>query len=1108
MRELEGNRMGSLCLCRMGVTLLWLALFALPASLAAQSPVAAINGLVTDTSKAVLVGVQILVKQLDTGATRTTITRPDGYYSVENLETGSYDVEATLAGFQTLVRRVTVRVGDNPSLDFELPVGGAHERVEVAGAASGLNKTDSVIGRAIGRGPIADLPLNGRSFLELAQLQPGVSVVSVTNPGGLGNNYQRVLVTGSYYSQTRISVDGSTIGDRFAGGTMQGFSQESVQEFQISTFNLDLTTGVGGSGAVNIVTRRGSNDFHGSAFAYYRDDAMSAYPGFRRDAHAPAPSFSRRQSGASAGGPVIRNRAFWFANYERNDQDAVFAVTNNHPIFSKFDGIYANPLTGDQLNVRLDTRANDSHQSFLRVSADWNDTNAPAAAVGMPSNWQSVRNRAFQVHGGLVSVLSTRAVNDLRLSYGALDGDLTPIAASDCDDPVACVGAGGPNILVFDAPQFRIGNQFNSPFARWQRTFQAVDTLTVQRKAHRLRAGGEWERASLRASLAFDEPAQIVLWGPSNLQSPALAAMHAGLPASLTNPAAPPPTLAEILRLPLRNFTTGIGSPLLPGPYNADRASITDRFRFFFEDAWLARPNLTVSLGVAYSIETNLFAHDLDYPAYLAPLLGGNLAPPKRDTNNLDPAVGLAWSPGRAGKTVIRAGAGVYRDEATLIWKARDRAFIGPSGNGRVVIDGSVTPYNFTSTPTTFAGQDLIPLLPGLRSGLAAKFGDGTDLSVRGIEAIKQGDQIVDPASTTAYSIHASTGVQRELAPNLVVTADYVMRRYAHVGPLQGVYIIDRNRFNRPRVTAVNADTGVVSFVRDPVIPLCSAEQARVLDPADTCSTGPINIFASGANYRYHGLHVTLDRRLSSGWQMTAGYALSSNTGFIDGGFTSFDDYSLAYGAIPDHRRHRLTLSGVWTPPVARRGSAFVRAILNHWTLSFISQTFSAPPLNTLLSGLDLDGDGISLTLLPGTTAHNSLGRGLGATGLRALVDRYNAGVEAATRRVNSADGSVAVVRPRTPFNQVITPIVLPETFASGDTFLTQDVRVTKRIGLGSTTQLALVGEIFNVFNVSNLTGYSGVLNQPGYGQPSARVGQVFGTGGPRSFQLAARLLF
>jgi hypothetical protein len=1074
-----------------------------------QVPAAAIQGSVTDSSGSVIVGADVTVRQPETGVIRKTITEADGTFRVEALEPGTYEIAVSSLGFETSRKRLTLQVGDNPTVNLQLQAAGSQETIEVQSDVSGVNATEYKVDGRVSRIEIENLPLNGRSFLELAQLEPGIQVISVTNPGGLGNNYQQVLVGGAYFTQTRISVDGSTVTDRFIGGTTQGLSQESVQEFQVSTFNLDPATGLTGSGAINIVTRRGSNDLHGSAFFYYRDHNLAAYPGLRRDPLNPQPFFARRQSGFSLGGPLRRDRLFWFVNYEHNNQDAVFAITNNHPIFSKFDLIRPNPLDSDQFNLRLDGQASDRHQPFLRFSLDKNDTLAPAGAVGMPSNWQSVRNRAFQLQGGVISVVSPRLVNDLRYSHSYLGGDLDPVSPSQCRDQVACVGVGGANILVFDAPQFRIGNQVNSPFARWVRTYQLADNVSWQHGRHRLRFGGEWEHLYLKASLAFQEPASVILWGPSNLQTPALRPLYDALPASLKDPGAPPPTFPEILQLPLRSFTTGIGNPSLPGPYNFDRASRNDRWRFYFQDAWHPRPGLTLSYGIAYSYETNLFHHDLDYPSYLAPLLGADLRSPRRDTNNFDPTFGLAWSVGKTGRTVIRAGGGIYRDEANLAWKARDRAFIGPSGNGRVVVDGSVTGLSFTSAPTAFSGADLLPVLPQLRSELAARFGDGSDLSVRGIEVIKQGDQIVAPDSTTAYSIHVNAGVQRELRPNLVLTADYVMRRYVHVGALQGVFIIDRNRFNRPRVTGVDPNTGVVSFVRDPVIPLCTAAQANALDPRDNCSTGPINIFESGANFRYQGLHLTLEKRYSTGLQFTLGYAFARHNGFIfDNGFASYDDYRLSYGNIPGHRRQRLTLSGVWTPPGYRGDSRLLRGLINSWTISLISQTYSAPPLNTLLNGLDLDGDSISVTLLPGTTHQNSLGQGLSASGLQELVAQYNADVEARTRRLTNPDGSITIVRPRTPFNQIINPIALPEKFSSGDSFLTQDVRLTRTIKISERLQLSLIGEIFNLFNIANLTGFSGVLNQPNYGLPSARAAQVFGTGGARAIQLAARLVF
>jgi hypothetical protein len=157
---------------------------------------------------------------------------------------------------------------------------------------------------------------------------------------------------------------------------------------------------------------------------------------------------------------------------------------------------------------------------------------------------------------------------------------------------------------------------------------------------------------------------------------------------------------------------------------------------------------------------------------------------------------------------------------------------------------------------------------------------------------------------------------------------------------------------------------------------------------------------------------------------------------------------------------------------------------------------------------LDLDGDGISTTLLPGINGHNLFGQGLSQSRLRALVAQYNATVEARTRIITNPDGTQSVIRPRTPFNQIISPIVLPGKISAGDSFISQDVRLTKRFNIKEKVTLSLIGEVFNLFNVANLTGYSSVLNQPNYGQPSARAGQAFGTGGPRAFQVASRVEF
>jgi len=1066
--------------------------FALVATNSLAQATGTLWGRVSDPNDAVLPDVRITLWNPSAGYERTTQSNQDGLYEIAALPTGIYEVEVHAPGFRAqTVDALEINAG--PAVKhFRLQIGEFGEQLAVTVAASSVDPATTAVGRVIDRSAVRELPVNGRNLFELAQLEPGVKVQSGPNPGSLANNYARVTVAGAFFSQTRISVDGSTVNDRVVGGTTQNFSQEAIQEFQISTFNFDLASGTPGAGVVQIVSRRGENTVHGSGTFYYRDHHLAAYPGLARDLRDDSPFFARRQSGFSLGGPVRRDRLFWFGNYEHTDQDAVFAVSNNHPIFSKLDVVHPNPLTADLLNLRTDWTASDNSHAFFRYSLDKNGTIAPPAVPGMPSNWQSLQNDALQLQAGLTSTASPTVVNAVRFSFSYLNGQLRPVSRDECRDPVACIGIGQPTIMVFDAPQFRIGNQSTSPFPRWERTYHLSDDLTWQHGRHVVRLGGEWEHVYWKALFDFNDPAQITLWGPSNLQTPALKPIFDALPASLKDPNGPPPTLSDILRLPLRSFITGIGNPTLPAPYNFDDASRNDRFRGYLQDAWRVRPSLTINAGLAYSYETQLFHSDLRRPSYLAPVLGGNLRAPQPDTKAFDPLFGLAWSPDNGRRTTIRIGSGMFTDQIAFYWSARERAFIAPSGTGRINVDGAVTPYNFVSIPTGFSGADLLPLLPGIRADLASKLGNGSDRTKSAIEVVKQGGDIAEPDSTMTYSIHFTAAIQRQFSPNLTASAAYVMRRYVKLGPLQDVFVLDANRFNRPLVTGVDGATGAVSFVRNPVIPLCTPAQADALNPNDVCSTGPINVSSSGANQRYQALQIRLDRRFKHGSQISFSYSLSANTGFVE--FTKYDDYKQANGNLADSNRHTATFSAVWN-------------LSKSWTLSCLSQMRSAPPLNTILTGLDLDGDGISRTLLPGTS-HNSLGYGLSVAGLRSFVDAYNADVEARTRRITNSDGSVTLIRPRTPFNQIITPIVLPSQFSNGDSFVSQDLRLTKKIAVKDFVTLSLMAEAFNALNIANLTGYSNVLNQPNYGQPAARVGQVFGTGGPRAFQFGTRLEF
>jgi hypothetical protein len=1070
----------------------------------AQAPEGTIRGVVRDVTGAVVTKTSLRVSQLQFGGGRVVGADAFGQYSITNLEPGDYEIEASATGFNTEVQHVTLRVGDELTVNFQLHPGSVNERVLVSGQTSGINTSDFAVNGSVGQVQVQNLPLNGRNFLELARLEPGVNVVSVANPGTFANNYSRVSIAGAQYLLTEVSVDGVTVSDRMNGGTAQNFSQETVQEFQVERFSFDPVSPMSGSGAINIVTRHGTNNLHGSAFFFYRDHNMAAYPGFHLDPKHPDPFFARKQSGFRIGGPLKKDRVFWFTNFEHNWQTAALAVQNNHPIFSKLDVVYPSPLTFNQFNLRVDGKLNNANSAFVRVSQDKNSNVAPASVgIFMPSNWISSHNSALQIEGGETSIFNPHIVNDLRYAYGYLHSRSDPVTAQSCTDPLACIGAGGPEILPFDDPAFHIGNRPAAPLYIFPTTNQLHDALTWQHKGHLLRLGAGWEHVSLRGYRGIYEPAQITLWGPTNLlQFPSL---YNALPASLRDPTATPPTLEDILQLPLRSFITGIGNTSFPGPYHSGSTSHSDLWRFHAQDSWSVRRDLTLTFGAAYSYQTNIYNQDLKRPVYLAPIFGGDLRPPHRGASVIDPSAGLAWNVKNKGKTVVRGGGGIYHDKISFFVPLLERGALGPSGNERVPVDGSVVGLSFLSTPTAFRGQDLLPLLPSIRSTLASKVGNGTDPTVSTVQVIKQADQLFGPDHTTAYAIHVNAGIQQELTPSLTLSADYVMRRYVHMGGFQGVFSVDRNQFNRPRVTGVDPNTGVVSFVRDPVIPLCTPAQAAALNPQDQCSTGAITVYGGDANARYQALQVKLDKRFSSRLQFTGSYALAKNTGFV--AVTQYNNPALDYGNVGTPR-HTLIISGVYEIPDVHAQSRILRNLLNAWTVAFISETDSAPPLDTTLSGLDLDGDGISTTLLPGINGHNLFGQGLSQSKLRALVAQYNATVEARTRIITNPDGTQSVIRPRTPFNQIISPIVLPGKISAGDSFISQDVRLTKRFNIKEKVTVSLIGEVFNLFNVANLTGYSSVLNQPNYAQPSARAGQAFGTGGPRAFQVASRVEF
>ena len=997
---------------------------------------------------------------------RSVTSGTDGMFLVAGLPPGSYDVRAEAKGFRTLVQTVTVRTGNSSRVELQLPIGVLEQIVEAIDRIPPLDYDKHGIAGVVSRFQIENLPLNGREFVRLAVLEPGVTAAP---SAGFFSRQFDVSVMSAPAERTRTTMDGGPIYGPATGGTPQNFSQEVVREFQISTVNFDLSTGLTGSGAINVATRYGGNDYHGSGFFFFRDHNMAAYPALRREPANPDPFFARRQAGFHFGGPLKKDRLFFFTTFEHMNQDGAVTVQSRTPELSSFGGIFPSDLTGNQVTARLDSRLNETNSLFLRYSHDGNNGLVPRSGTGsLPSNWSLNSNWADQSIVSLTTALRPNLINELRFSYWYWHTRNLPPSRAQC--PGECIGLGMPQIGILGT-DFMVGNYPLVPQGGDSRRYHTADNMTWQRGRHQLRFGFEWQFDRSDGFLTLFEPASMVLYSPQIVQAfnadprvPPQARIP--LPASFG-------TLNDILQLPLVGASIGFGDPRQPPSFHFDDARNDHIIRFYWQDRWRVRPRFSLNYGLAYHFQTNLTNHDLSKPDYLSPLLGSNgLAPTKRDGNNFAPSLGLVWAVTRDHKTVLRAGGGLYYELPLSSSRLLERSIIGPRGTGRVVVDGSLIPnpipglptvpvgrpLNFQTGPTHFTGANLLSILPSVRGSLAQQFGNpnNTDLSIRNIDIFKQGSGILAQDYVSPYSAHLNVGVQREISPDLVLTADFVLRRFVH----QDTGAIDFNRWNSSR---------------GPVIPACVGQQA--LDPRARCSTGPIEVQLSAGNARYRGLLLKLDRRWSRRFQFTVAYALASSVGLNR--IINNDNWFESYGPTASDRRHSLTVSGIVDLPWGFR-------------LSAISTFLSKPPFRAQIAGIDFNGDGTINDLLPGTK-WNELNRGLDKGDLRRLVGDYN----------NSLAGN------RTPTGQVIPRVTLPTDFQFSDRVFSTDIRLGKIIRLRERYELNVFGEVFNLLNIANLTGHStDLLQTSAFGQPASRTTQVFGSGGPRAFQLAARFSF
>ena len=1077
----------------------------------AQTPTGMILGTVTDESAAVIPNANITITNKATGAVRTLAANAEGLFSAPALQAAEYEVRVEVQGFRTLVRDAEVLAGSSTTVNMVMSLGSTQEVVNVEAATAQINYDTNTIEGVVPRATIQELPLNGRNFMQLSSLEPGVVV---TPTSGSTQNYPfTVSILGGLATKTVFTIDGMDIDDDQQGGTGMNFSAEVIQEFQVSSLNYEMTLSTGGQGAVNVVTRSGSNDFHGSGFFFYRDHNMAAYPALKRSAVDPNPFFVRRNPGVSGGGPILKDKLFFFGTFETTSQVSATIYQPDIAVYSPLTSIKNSPAHTKFASIRFDHHLSSKHNLFLRYSHDGNDsTGAPGSTTYQPSAWANNSNWADQAVLGFTSTLSPTIVNDLRLGYWNWHNWAQPLTLQQCD--TTCPGGEIPGLSAYGQYYFenympglttigsansQMGHYTNAPNVRLYKRPQIADSVAWQKGSHRFKFGADWTDTILSDHYwGFSTPLETEVETRTSLGSQvsafALANYFPTLPATLRS-------TADLLNLPNYNISSasygvGVGAGIgqTVAPYHRGNHDHVSRPHGYFADTWKVTPRLTVNYGLSYEVDFGLFNSDMPKPGYLLPILGSTKAT-QPNLMNFSPSVGFAWSMDKSGKTVIRGGAGIYWDTINQYYHWREEAAIGPLGNGRFILSPNAFTniysgiYNFAGntagTPlpigaplplnaiTNMTLNQYLNLVIQELGGFLQEFNafgpyqTSGPYSASSIDYTKQGYEIDLNQYPQPRSYQMSIGVQRDLGHDMVATVDYARRITVNqIMPTE----VDYNHFSE-----------FVNGVQTPAIPKCAP--ANYL-PGPECSNGPITIWDPNNRAVYNAMLVKVNKRLSKRFQFIVSYAYQANDTVV--AQTNLNDLFSAYG--DNLARHNLNISGLVDLPWG-------------FSLTVNSSIISRTPVSPLLAGVDLNGTGApNSNSLPGL-AYNCLNDGCSKSQLASAVASFNS---------TYAGG-------KTPNGTVIPSYVLPQNYQFGDPTYAQDFRLTKVFTFKEQYKLNIFAEMFNAFNIANLTGYSFNLDRLSatpatqtfsFGQPTTRALGTFGSGGPRAVQVGGRFTF
>jgi hypothetical protein len=983
-------------------------LVATVAGLAQQLATANIDGTVTDSAGRPVAQAVMTLNNPRQGTTLSFTTREDGRFAFASLEAAGFVLSASSAqGFAPWRQNVTLAVGQSIAVDVHLQPQGTSSTVEVASSAQpAVDTTTSVVGGVIASSQIEALPLNGRNYLELSYLVPGNAPAPNFDP--TKTHTQVISTAGQTGRGGNVTIDGADNNDDAVGGSLVNIPEDAVQEFQMASNRFSAGVGRSGSAVINVVTRQGSNAVHGSLSFFERDQALQGQPATYDPSIGVTPPFHRQQYAGTVGGPLRRDRAWWFVAMEDRQQQGADLVGARDTTNKKITrGFSTAPLHDYLTTERLDWQATARDRIGFRESLELADDLSQSKldrALGSAAYRQNGNNHLQGLMADWVRVFTPSLVNRLSFADNNFFNDTRPLSS-------------GPQITY---PDIEDGSSYRVP--QWTKQFrlQGDDVVTWTRFNHTFSFGGEIQ------SIDADFGLGVFLGG--NIET------VEDFPDFDRNQDGKVTDDDLLFAVSLRSSTPS-HALVLPNNDNYHLAA-------FFQDDLRVTQRLTLNMGLRWETDTNL--NNLSWYGQRNPIVQSFYSGTRHhDWNNWGPRFGFNYAP-RADISV-HGGYGIYYDRITLEVMSLEKGFDGRALALNVRAGNAVTSngsYIYLNTDGTFK--------TGAPAVLSNPFGGFlfTGAGATGIDIIS--NRLRSPMVQ-----QFNVGIETEIAHGLVVKLDGVHN-------LGTRFII-----GRPVGSVYNPVTGGPDTVTD---------------------------LESSVNTKYDGLWVAVHRQFTSRGQLDAAYTFGraynyANDDQIPFEYTPIDPNNLRreYGPPPNDQRQRLVLSGAVKLP---------------WNFHFA-------PIWTIASGVPMD-----IMLPDGSERVPTLPRNAGGRQFRTAA-QLNAWIT----RTNAAGGVY-----ESSTDAYVTLPKVSQNAHFNDSFNALDFRLSRALVLGERSRIDLIGEAFNIFNVTNILGtsnlnYSGFANtlaadsdnaalSSSFGKPVSTAGGVFGSGGPRAFQLAARFSF